>query len=66
MQHTLIKEKEELLFSCSTPVYFFLQGSHLKTYGWMQLVDIVLNEVSQAQKDTGRMCSLIHGRQIQR
>jgi hypothetical protein len=26
---------------------------------WMQLEDIMLSEVSQAQKDKGHMCSLI-------
>jgi hypothetical protein len=31
---------------------------------WMQLEDIMLREVSQAQKDKGCMFSLIHGRQI--
>jgi hypothetical protein len=29
---------------------------------WMQLEDIMLSEVSQAQKDKGHMFSLIHGR----
>jgi hypothetical protein len=29
---------------------------------WMQLEDIMLNEVSQDQKDKGRVFSLIHGR----
>jgi hypothetical protein len=29
---------------------------------WMQLKDIMLNEVSQAQKDKGCMFSLIRGR----
>jgi hypothetical protein len=29
---------------------------------WMQLEDIMVSEVSQAQKDKGCMFSLIHGR----
>jgi hypothetical protein len=29
---------------------------------WMQLEDIMLSEVSQAQKDKDHMFSLIHGR----
>jgi hypothetical protein len=29
---------------------------------WMQVEGIMLNEVSQAQKDKGYMFSLIHGR----
>jgi hypothetical protein len=29
---------------------------------WMQLEDIMLNEVNQAQIDKGHMLSLIHGR----
>jgi hypothetical protein len=33
---------------------------------WMQLEDIALGEVSQAQKDKGPRFSLICGRQIQR
>jgi hypothetical protein len=33
---------------------------------WMQLEDIMLGEVSQAEKDKGCMFSLICGRQIQR
>jgi hypothetical protein len=33
---------------------------------WMQLEDIVLSEVSQAQKDKGRVFSLIRGRQMQK
>jgi hypothetical protein len=33
---------------------------------WMQLEDIMLSEVSQAQKDKGHMFSLTHRRQIQK
>jgi hypothetical protein len=33
---------------------------------WMQLEDIMLSEVNQAQKDKGHMFSLVHGRQIQK
>jgi hypothetical protein len=33
---------------------------------WMQLENIMLNEVSQAQKHKGHMFSLIHGRYIQK
>jgi hypothetical protein len=29
---------------------------------WMQLEDIMVSEVNQAQKDKGHMFSLIHGR----
>jgi hypothetical protein len=32
---------------------------------WMELEDIMLSEISQVQKDKGRMFSLICGRQIQ-
>jgi hypothetical protein len=32
---------------------------------WMQLEDIMLSKVSQAQKHKSHMFSLIHGRQIQ-
>jgi hypothetical protein len=32
---------------------------------WMELENVILTEVSQAQKDKGRMFSLICGRQIQ-
>jgi hypothetical protein len=47
-------------------------GLSQKEYGmwfegkWMQSEDITLSEVSQAQKDKGRMFPLIHGRQIQK
>jgi hypothetical protein len=33
---------------------------------WMQMEGIMLNEVSQVQKDKGHMFSLICGRQIQK
>jgi hypothetical protein len=33
---------------------------------WIQLEDIMLNEVSQAQKHKDHMISLTHGRQVQR
>jgi hypothetical protein len=33
---------------------------------WIQLEDMMLNEVSQAQKNKGHMFSLICGRQIQK
>jgi hypothetical protein len=33
---------------------------------WMQLEDVMLSKVSQAQKDKGHMFSLIHERQIQK
>jgi hypothetical protein len=33
---------------------------------WMQLEDIMLSEVNQAQKDKGHMFSLIRGRKIQK
>jgi hypothetical protein len=33
---------------------------------WMQLEDIMLNEVSQAQKHKGHVFSLTLGRQIQK
>jgi hypothetical protein len=33
---------------------------------WIQLEDIMLSEVSQAQKDKRGMFSLMHGREIQR
>jgi hypothetical protein len=33
---------------------------------WMQLEDIMLSEVSQAQNGNGHMLSPIHGRQIQK
>jgi hypothetical protein len=33
---------------------------------WVQLKDIILNEVSQAQKHKGHMFSLVHGRYVQK
>jgi hypothetical protein len=43
--HSALKKKEIMLFAGK----------------WMELVNIILSEVSQAQKIKGHMCSLICG-----
>jgi hypothetical protein len=47
--------------------YSAIRNNDMRFEGkWMQLKDIMLSEVSQAQKDKGLMFSLICGRQIQK
>jgi hypothetical protein len=45
-----------ILFSCKEEGNFVITGK------WMELENIMLNEVSQVQKNKGRMSSLICGR----
>jgi hypothetical protein len=47
--------------------YSALRNNDVRIEGtWMQLEDIMLSEVSQAQKDKSHLFSFIHERQIQK
>jgi hypothetical protein len=58
---------QKMWYACTVEYYSSIRNNDMWFEGkWIQLEDIMLSEVSQAQKDKGYMFSLRCGRQIQK